>query len=195
MNILAAAGVEPAFTLTRKDGSRAVNIETQLWRNGGTTILALQREPGEAAAERVLLTLRKAARVYDLRAGILRGTAESLELTIDPVAPTLLALSAGSGIGSRNRGRVRRRRRRNSNDHLQPAAGRGLRRGSASRRAGRSARRSRSGPLGERPLARRAGREAIRLRYGRCPREMADPRDERADWQQRVERSRACCWD
>ena len=46
MNILAAAGVEPAFTLTRKDGSRAVNIETQLWRNGGTTILALQREPG-----------------------------------------------------------------------------------------------------------------------------------------------------
>ncbi len=97
MNILAAAGVEPAFTLTRKDGSRAVNIETQLWRNGETTILALQREPGEAAAERVLLTLRKVARVYDLRAGILRGTAESLELTIDPVVPTLLALSAGPG--------------------------------------------------------------------------------------------------
>ena len=47
MNILAAAGVEPAFTLTRKDGSRAMNIETQLWRNGGTTILALQREPGK----------------------------------------------------------------------------------------------------------------------------------------------------
>jgi hypothetical protein len=74
-----------------------VNIETQLWRNGETTILALQRETGEAAAERVLLTLRKVARVYDLRAGILRGTAESLELTIDPVVPTLLALSAGPG--------------------------------------------------------------------------------------------------
>jgi glycosyl hydrolase family 42 (putative beta-galactosidase) len=97
MNILTAAGVEPAFTLTRKDGSRAVNIETQLWRNGTTTILALQRDPGEAAAEPVLLTLRKVARVYDLRAGILWGTARSLELLIDPVVPTLLALSAGPG--------------------------------------------------------------------------------------------------
>ena len=119
MNVLAAAGVEPAFTLTRKDGSRAVNIETQLWRNGETMILALQREPGEAAAERVLLTLRKAARVYDLRAGILRGTAESLELTIDPVVPTLLALSGRSEISSRNRGRAPAWRRRNSEAHLQ----------------------------------------------------------------------------
>ena len=99
MNILAAAGVEPAFTLTQKDGSRALNIETQLWRNGTTTILALQREVGEPATEPepVLLTLRNPARVYDLRAGILQETARSLELTIDPIAPTLLALSAAPG--------------------------------------------------------------------------------------------------
>src|SRR5262249_9709073 len=43
LKILAAAGVEPAITLTRSDGRRALNIETELWRNGTTTILALQR--------------------------------------------------------------------------------------------------------------------------------------------------------
>jgi hypothetical protein len=94
VQILADAGVEPIFTLARKDGSPAADIETHLWRNGETTILALQREPGEGA-EPVRLTLREGARVVDLRAGILLGTAKSFELTIDPVAPTLLALSAG----------------------------------------------------------------------------------------------------
>jgi hypothetical protein len=99
MHILAAAGVEPAFTITRPDGSRVLNIETQLWRNGTTTILALQRDAGEAAGEpeSVLLTLRDIARVYDLRAGALQETARSLELPIDPIGPTLLALSAGPG--------------------------------------------------------------------------------------------------
>ena len=64
-------------------------------------------------------------------------------LSWDELAARVARLAAalrGLGIGSRNRGRVARRRRRNGNDHLQPAAGRGLRRGSASRRAGRSAR-------------------------------------------------------
>src|SRR5262245_34543986 len=90
MKILAAAGVEPAITITRSDGSRALNIETQLWRNGTATILALQRSADEAASDGapVLLRVRNFARVYDLRAGILRGTVNSLALTIDPVAPT-----------------------------------------------------------------------------------------------------------
>ena len=94
MNILAQAGVEAMLTLTRKDGSRAMNIETHLWRNGRTTILALQREPGEAAAEPVLLTLKAPARIYDLRARRSLGTAKSLELTVDTAVPTLLSVSS-----------------------------------------------------------------------------------------------------
>jgi hypothetical protein len=98
MNVLAAAGVEPTVTLTRRDGSRAMNIETQSWRNGTTTILALQRERNESTEpEPVLLTLRDTTLVYDLRAGILRGTTKSLDLMIDPVVPTLLVLSVNPG--------------------------------------------------------------------------------------------------
>ncbi len=43
------------------------------------------------------LTLSEPARVYDLRSRTSRGTLKTLELTIDPVVPTLLALSSGSG--------------------------------------------------------------------------------------------------
>jgi len=98
MSILARAGVEAMFTLTRKDGSRAMNIETQLWRDGRRTILALQREAGEAA-EPVRLTLKAPALVDDLRAGKSLGTATSLELTIDTVVPTLLSIAAAPAAG------------------------------------------------------------------------------------------------
>jgi hypothetical protein len=94
VRILADAGVEPIFTLARKDGSAATDIETHLWRNGKTTILGLQRALSEAAAEPVRLTLKAPARVYDLRAKKSLGTAKSLELAIDAVVPTLLSVSA-----------------------------------------------------------------------------------------------------
>jgi hypothetical protein len=97
LKLLSEAGVEPMFRLERKEGGRAWNMETQLWRNGGTTILALQREFGGATAEPVRLVLREPARVYDLRSRVWRGTLETLELRIDPVVPTLLALSSGPG--------------------------------------------------------------------------------------------------
>ncbi len=97
LRILAEAGVEPIFKLERKDGSRAANIETQVWRNGGTTIIALQRELGDAAAEPVRLALREPARVHDLRSRTWQVTLKNLELTLDPVVPTLLALSPGPG--------------------------------------------------------------------------------------------------
>jgi hypothetical protein len=95
LDILSKAGVEPMFRLESQDGSRATTIETHLWQNGGTTILALQRELGSAAVEPVRLALREPARVYDLRSQTWRGTLDTLELTIDPIVPTLLALSSG----------------------------------------------------------------------------------------------------
>jgi glycosyl hydrolase family 42 (putative beta-galactosidase) len=92
---LVQAGVIPAFTLTRKDGSRTVNIETHVWRDGETTIVGLQRDPGDATPEPVVLTLREPRRIRDLRARKALGTAKSIELTVDPVAPTLLSISKG----------------------------------------------------------------------------------------------------
>jgi hypothetical protein len=95
LDLLARAGVEPAFALARADGRRALDIETQQWRNGATTIVALQRaSPEGTAAEPVRLKLRKTARVYDLRARRDLGTTRSLDVALDPVAPTLLRLEA-----------------------------------------------------------------------------------------------------
>jgi hypothetical protein len=68
-----------------------------VWQNGETTILALQRELGSVAAEPVRLVLREPARIYDLRSRTWQETLRSRELTIDPVVPTLLALSSGPG--------------------------------------------------------------------------------------------------
>jgi glycosyl hydrolase family 42 (putative beta-galactosidase) len=93
--LLAQAGVEPMFTLSRGDGSRADDIETHVWWDGEKTIIGLQRELRDAKAEPVRLTLREPARTVDLRTGGLLGTGASLELTIDPVAPTLLGLFSG----------------------------------------------------------------------------------------------------
>lgn len=104
MSILAQAGVEAMLSLTRKDGSRAMNIETHLWRNGRATIIALQRDPGDAAGP-VLLTLAAPALIYDLRAKKSLGTAKSLELTIDTVVPTLFSISRPRNRASGGRAR------------------------------------------------------------------------------------------
>ena len=93
LGILGEAGVEPPFTLVRGGGARATDIETHLWQNGRTIIVALQRAPGESKLAPVRLELRDPARVYDLRAKKFLGTRRSLELTIDPVVPILLELS------------------------------------------------------------------------------------------------------
>lgn len=94
MRMLTEAGVEAPFTLTRADGTPALDIETQIWRNGETAIIGLHRESVEAAIEPVLLTFRRPARVYDLRARHFLGTVESLKLAIDRLTPTLLAVPA-----------------------------------------------------------------------------------------------------
>lgn len=93
LKILAEAGVEPMFTLARADGSRPMDIETHLWRNGETTIIALQRELSNTAPQPVFLSLRKPASVYDMRARSPRGTAQRFELAIDRVAPTVVTVT------------------------------------------------------------------------------------------------------
>jgi hypothetical protein len=70
------------------------NVETHLWRSGDATILALQRELSSAGQQPLRLVLRESALVYDLRARKSLGTVKSLDLELDPVAPTLLRLEA-----------------------------------------------------------------------------------------------------
>lgn len=94
MTLLAEAGVEPMFTLERVEGGgRVTGVETHLWKSGEGTILALQRDLSNTEPEPLRLVLRESARVTDLRAKKSLGTLKSLELTLDPVAPTLLGLA------------------------------------------------------------------------------------------------------
>ena len=93
LEILAGAGVEPAFALEGKDGARAFDVETQRWRDGKTGIIALQRAAAGAPAGTVVLTLREAARVTDLRAKRVLGTGKRFEVEVGAVAPSLLEVA------------------------------------------------------------------------------------------------------
>lgn len=92
--ILAEAGLLPRFPVTARDGRIANDVETHVFRNGGVTILALQRDPAApATSEPVVLTLPGPSFVYDLLGRRSLGRADRLELALDGVEPTILALA------------------------------------------------------------------------------------------------------
>jgi beta-galactosidase GanA len=90
---LAAAGVKPAFP-AQASGN---DVITYVYRDGARTILALQRDLAETATpEQVTVTLPHPYLVEDLRTGASLGRVQRLELSLDPVAPAVLALSEAS---------------------------------------------------------------------------------------------------
>lgn len=105
--ILAAAGILPRFPVSGPGDRPAGDVETYVFRNGGITIVALQRNPprlppaGAAAGteadapadEPVTLTLPGPAQLYDILGGADLGRRDRLDLTLDAVEPTLLALA------------------------------------------------------------------------------------------------------
>jgi hypothetical protein len=92
--VLAAHGVTPAVALADASGAPTTDVEMHRFRDGGVTILALQRVAGGAAAPQpISLTLPSASVVYDLRARRSLGRQRELRLALDPFEPTLLALA------------------------------------------------------------------------------------------------------
>lgn len=101
--ILAAAGILPRFPVSGPRDRPASDIETYVFRNGGVTIVALQRNPprlsqagteaGAPADEKVTLILPGQAQLYDILEGADLGRHERIELTLDAVEPILLALA------------------------------------------------------------------------------------------------------
>ncbi len=89
---LRGAGVQPTFPVQAPDN----DVTTYVFRNGGSTILALQRDYADGAVpEQVTVTLPRAYLVEDLRGGTSLGRVQRVELTLGPVSPAVLALSAG----------------------------------------------------------------------------------------------------
>ena len=97
-DVLAHAGAAPVLAMTGPDGLRASNVEAHVFRNGGVLILALQAAVPWGAPGRLGVQLPAPGFVYDMRQDTHRpgapGRADRFEIALDPIEPTILAVSA-----------------------------------------------------------------------------------------------------
>jgi hypothetical protein len=91
--VLREAGVVPRAELRGPDGQQAAGVGARWLRHGGTTILALQAVVPWGAPGRVEVRFPAASTVRDLRQGGPSQAASGLVIQLDPVEPTLLALT------------------------------------------------------------------------------------------------------
>ncbi len=92
--LLAKAGVTPSLVMTGPDGRTATNVDAHVFRNGGVLIIALQATVPWGAPGQVGVQLPASRYVYDMRQpGAARQT-DRLSVTLDPIEPTILAVSA-----------------------------------------------------------------------------------------------------
>lgn len=95
--LLANAGIRPPFPVTRENGERASDIETHIFKSGGVTIFALQRDFAKGGAndrETVAVTLPRRLFVYDLRAHSTLGETDRVVIDVGSDEPAILGLSA-----------------------------------------------------------------------------------------------------
>lgn len=95
---LSRAGIIAGFSLRQPDGGKASGVAMRVLRSGGVTLLALEQDPpaGTAPSARIGpldLRLAASATIRDLRSGRLYTSADHIAVALDPVAPTLLAIS------------------------------------------------------------------------------------------------------
>jgi hypothetical protein len=96
--VIAEAGLPPAYPLSAPTGEPIGDVEIHRFRNGAVTILALQRDLLDGAAapgeEPIVVTLPQSLIVSDMRSGKSLGRIRRIELSLGPIEPTLLAISA-----------------------------------------------------------------------------------------------------
>src|SRR5262249_22985824 len=93
--LLGAANITPPVRMQHADASPVTDVEARLFANGSMQLLALHRDWSRARTEpeTIVLTLAAKRFVRDLRGGDWSFT-DTLTITLDAVAPTLLALSS-----------------------------------------------------------------------------------------------------
>ncbi|HEX7361826.1 MAG TPA: beta-galactosidase [Bryobacteraceae bacterium] len=107
--VLAEAGVAPRYRVARADGRPMAGIETQVFRDGGVSIVGLDSNP--PVEQDNLGPLKKLSQkrfqkpqpihlitpqemyAYDIRRAKPLGKVKDLSLTIDPYEPTIIAFS------------------------------------------------------------------------------------------------------
>ena len=91
------AGIGPMFSVENADGTVRRDVDMRQFRNGGVTIIGLLRdfpangEPGPT--QPAFLRLKQPAWRTDLRASVTAEQATRFPIQLDPLAPTVLALS------------------------------------------------------------------------------------------------------
>ncbi len=93
-DLLAKAGAAPGLAMTGPDGLRASNVEAHAFRNGGVLILALQAAVPWGAPGQLGVQLPAPGFVYDMRRAGAPRQADRLDIALDPIEPTILAVSA-----------------------------------------------------------------------------------------------------
>jgi hypothetical protein len=92
--VLTQAGIAPMLRLSTPEGAPVTDVTARLWRNGEVTLIGLQRDSNkDTAGEKIVLSLASPLHATDLRRHTDLGTASHFELAIDPISPTILAVS------------------------------------------------------------------------------------------------------
>jgi hypothetical protein len=93
-DVLAKAGAAPDWVMTGPDGLRASNVDAHVFRNGGVLILALQAMAPWGAPGQLGVQLPAPGFIYDMRRAGAPRQADRLDIGLDPIEPTILAVSA-----------------------------------------------------------------------------------------------------
>ncbi len=93
-DLLAKAGVVPRVALTGPDGQRASNVDAHIFQNGGVMIIALQAVAPWGAPGMLGVQLASPGLVYDMRRPGPPRRSDELEIGLDSIEPTILAVSA-----------------------------------------------------------------------------------------------------
>ena len=110
IRLAAKAGVAPEYRLRDASGKHPVGIEVHQYRNGGVTLVALHSNPQLRVDElgppefksnerferptTVTLTLPAEMNIVEVRSGKPYGRTNSLQLTVNPYEPVILALTS-----------------------------------------------------------------------------------------------------
>jgi len=95
--------IKPAIAIRAQNDEAVSDIERYTYRNGGVTIIGLQRDlpekagtqdwRGDDSRERIILALPRGSFVYDLRDRRALGQTDRVNITLNSVEPTVLAMS------------------------------------------------------------------------------------------------------
>jgi hypothetical protein len=95
---LAAGGIGAGFTLREPDGTAPRDVTVRVLHTGGVRVLAIEQDAAAAGASEgrpreIELVLDAPAAIHDLRGGRSLADARRISVTLDPVTPSLLAVS------------------------------------------------------------------------------------------------------